>query len=231
MGAVTGPSAGRRVLTEERFAAVLLDSDSTLVDSAAAVRRSWVAWARRFGVPAERLGETHGMPSRQTIARLDRELDLGLDLELAGAVFDEIELNDLHDVVALPGALDALVALGDRAAVVTSADRALASARLRAAGLPEPEVLVCSDDVERGKPDPAPYREAAARMGADPAACLVVEDSPAGLRSGRSAGAATLALLTTTPRDQLGEADLVVPDLSRVRLGVDAGGSWLVPRA
>ncbi|KUG53786.1 hypothetical protein AVL62_01255 [Serinicoccus chungangensis] len=227
---MTGPSTGRRVLTEERFAAVLLDSDSTLVDSAAAVRRSWAAWADRFGVPAERLGQTHGMPRRQTIARLDRELDLGLDLERAGAVFDEIELDDLHDVVALPGALDALAALGDRAAVVTSADRTLASARLRAAGLLEPAVLVCADDVERGKPDPAPYREAAARMGADPAACLVVEDSPAGVRSGRAAGASTLALLTTTPREQLGEADLVVPDLSWVRFGVDARGVWVSAR-
>ncbi|WP_298885223.1 HAD-IA family hydrolase [uncultured Serinicoccus sp.] len=228
---MSGPAPGRRQVTAERFQAVLLDSDSTLVDSAAAVRRSWEAWARRFGVPAGRLGETHGMPSGQTIARLDRELDLGLDLELAGAVFDEIELGDLGDVEALPGAVDALGALGDRAAVVTSADRALASARLRAAGLPEPAVLVCADDVERGKPDPAPYREAAARLGVDPACCLVVEDSPAGLRSGRAAGAATLGLLTTTPRGQLGEADLVVPDLSWVRLGVDSEGAWLALRA
>ncbi len=230
MVAVTGPAAGRREPAEERYEAVLLDSDSTLVDSAGAVRRSWEAWARRFGVPVQRLGETHGMPSRQTIARLDRELDLGLDLEQAGAVFDEIELGDLDDVVALPGALDALAALGDRAAVVTSADRALASARLGAAGLPAPAVLVCADDVERGKPDPAPYLEAAARMGVDPAGSLVVEDSPAGVRSGRAAGASTLALLTTTPREQLAEADLVVPDLSWVRFGVDARGVWVSAR-
>ena len=228
---MTGPLPDRRVPTGEVFQAVLLDSDSTLVDSAAAVRRSWEVWARRFHVPPERLGETHGMPSGQTIARLDRELGLGLDLEEAGAVFDEIELDDLGDVVALPGALDALRALGDRAAVVTSADRALASARLRAAGLPEPAVLVCADDVARGKPDPEPYLEAAARLGVDPARCLVVEDSAAGLRSGRAAGAATLALLTTTPREQLGEADLVVPDLSWVRLGVGAEGAWVSTRA
>ncbi|GAA4873189.1 HAD-IA family hydrolase [Serinicoccus chungangensis] len=133
--------------------------------------------------------------------------------------------------MALPGALDALRALGDRAAVVTSADQALASARLRAAGLPEPAVLVCADDVARGKPDPEPYLEAAARLGVDPARCLVVEDSAAGLRSGRAAGAATLALLTTTPREQLGDADLVVPDLSWVRLGVDAEGAWVSTRA
>lgn len=224
MGGVTEASPHPRDVTGEHFEAVLLDSDSTLVDSEAAVARSWEAWADRYGVPPGRLGETHGMPSRQTIGRLDRELGLGLDLEEAGAVFDEIELSDLEDVVALPGASEALAALGDRAAVVTSAGRPLATARLRSAGLTPPAVLVCADEVERGKPDPDPYLQAATRLGVDPARCLVVEDSAAGVRSGHAAGAATLALLTSTPEAELGTADLVVPDLAAVRFRVEADG-------
>ncbi|MFK5584093.1 HAD family hydrolase [Serinicoccus sp. LYQ131] len=218
------PTTHRRDVTEETFAAVLLDSDSTLVDSGAAVERSWAGWARRYRVPVERLGDTHGMPSRRSIARIDRELGLGLDLDAAGATFDALELDDLEGVVALPGALEALEVLGARGAVVTSAGRELAGARLRAAGLPTPTVLVSADDVALGKPDPGPYLEGAARLGVDAARCLVVEDSVAGVRSGRDAGAATLALLTTTPADRLGEADLVVPDLSAVRFTVGAGG-------
>lgn len=224
MVGLSGPSRGARDVTGELFRAVLLDSDSTLVDSEAAVARSWEGWADRYGVPLDQLGETHGMPSRQTIARLNRQLGLGLDLEEAGAVFDEIELSDLDDVVALPGAREALEALAGRGAVVTSAGRPLATARLRSAGLTPPAVLVCADEVERGKPDPDPYLHAATRLGVEAARCLVVEDSAAGVRSGRAAGAATLALLTTTPEEELGWADLVVPDLSAVRFHVEADG-------
>jgi mannitol-1-/sugar-/sorbitol-6-phosphatase len=101
--------------------------------------------------------------------------------------------------------------------VVTSGTRAIAATRLASAGLPTPPVLVAAEDVPAGKPDPAPYRLAATRLGLDPADCLAIEDAPAGLTSARTAGCRTLALLTTHPRAAL-PADLVAPSLAAVRI-------------
>jgi beta-phosphoglucomutase-like phosphatase (HAD superfamily) len=70
---------------------------------------------------------------------------------------------------------------------VTSADRRLARARLDAAGI-APPVLVTVEDVSRGKPDPEGFQLAARRLGVEPPACLVVEDSEPGIAAGRAAG-------------------------------------------
>ena len=87
------------------------------------------------------------------------------------------------------------------------APRALASARLRFAGLPEPRVLVGAEDVRAGKPDPEGYLKAAALLSALPAACVVLEDTPAGILAARAAGMRVLAVGTTfPPADLLGAA-------------------------
>ncbi|GAA5158006.1 HAD-IA family hydrolase [Ornithinimicrobium tianjinense] len=211
-----------RDITREVFEAVLFDNDGTLTDSTAAVERAWQAWAAHHGVPLERLVGFHGVPSRGIVAAV---VDDHIDVDLATADIDRRELEDLEGVLPLPGAAAALTALPGRAAVVTSASRELADLRLAAAGLVAPEAYVTADDITRGKPDPQPYLIAAERLGVDPARCLVVEDAPAGLRSGRAAGAATLAVTTTSTEQALRDlADLVVADLSAVVFEVVDGG-------
>ena len=178
------------------FAAVLLDMDGTLVESDAAVERAWVTWAGEYGVAAATaLQGAHGSPADRTVRRLRPDLD---DAGVAAAAARQLALqyDDLGDVVAAPGApalLAALAALDMPWAVVTSADARLAAARLAAAGM-TPPVLVTVDDVGAGKPDPEGYLLAAARLGVDPARCLVVEDSEPGVAAGRAAGAAVAAL-------------------------------------
>ncbi|MGB5935745.1 MAG: HAD-IA family hydrolase, partial [Ornithinimicrobium sp.] len=122
-----------------------------------------------------------------------------------------------------PGAARALHAVAARGAVVTSATHALGMARLQAAQLPIPEVVVSADDVRHGKPDPEPYLLAASRLNVAPRQCLVVEDAPSGIASARAAGCAVLAVVTTTAEADL-PADLVVPDLSSVQFELAAGG-------
>ncbi len=210
-----------RNITTEAFEAVLFDNDGTLTDSTAAVERSWLAWAVEHGVPAESLAPYHGVPTRSIVEAV---VPGHVDVALATADIDARELADLEGVVALAGAAHALAVVGERAAIVTSASSELAALRLQAARLPSPQVLVTADDITRGKPDPQPFLVAAERLGVDPARCLVVEDAPAGLRAGRAAGAATLAVTSTSSAAALEPlADLVVADLSRVewRLGDD----------
>lgn len=206
------------------FDAVLFDLDGTLINSTAAVLRSWVTWAREHDVELSRLEGNHGVPAAQIIASVlpaDR-------LPAALARIVEIEVADAEGILVLPGAVEALQALGSgRSAIVTSCTRELVGARLEATGLVAPEVVVTADDVTTGKPDPAPYLLGAQRLGVDPARCLVVEDAPMGLLAGRLAGAATLAVTTTTPAAEL-VADAVVVDLSDVEFTVVAEGVRVV---
>ncbi|NLG22962.1 MAG: HAD-IA family hydrolase [Actinomycetales bacterium] len=208
-------------MTSELFDAVLFDNDGTLIDSRGPVVRSWLAWAADHGVPAESLVGFHGVPSSSIVTAVAPHLDP----VAATADIDRRELADLEGVVALPGAVEAVVAAGWRSAIVTSASRELLELRLGAAGFTPPEVMVTADDITRGKPDPQPYLMAAERLGADPARCLVVEDAPAGLRSGRAAGAATVGVVTTTAAEDLEPlADLVVADLSALAFRLEDDG-------
>lgn len=202
-----------RDVTSELFEAVLFDNDGTLIDSRAVVVRSWLSWAADHGIPPENLVGFHGVPSSGIVASVAPHLDP----VAATADIDAREVADVDGVVAFPGAREAVAAVGWRGAIVTSASRTLLEVRLEAAGLVAPAVMVTADDITRGKPDPEPYLLGAEKLGADPAHCLVVEDAPAGLRSGRAANAATVAVVTTSTRAELDPlADLVVEDLSQL---------------
>ena len=198
---------------------ILFDLDGTLVDSSGAIARGWTRWAVEHGVTAEQFAAigSHGKRSQDLVAAL-------LPPDRAGAALDRIialELADTDGVVPIPGAADLLDALPrDRWGIVTSGNRSLATARLRAAGLGDAvdRLLVTGDEVTAGKPDPAPYAAGAAALGVTAEQCLVVEDAPAGVASGVSAGCPVLALTTTVGADELTAASAVVADLLAVRV-------------
>ena len=103
--------------------------------------------------------------------------------------------------------------------------------RLRAAGFAIPKHLVTSNDIQRGKPDPEPYIKGAQILGLSPADCIVIEDAPAGIQSGKAAGSRVIALRTTTPDFALraAGADWIVTDCSAISLqSVDAHGDLLL---
>jgi sugar-phosphatase len=181
--------------------AILFDMDGTLVDSTRCVESIWSRWAERHGLELNHiLAVSHG---RRTLDTL-QEVAPHLDIEQEARQLDAQELETKEGIAAVPGAAALLRALPqNRWAVVTSAGRALAELRLQCAGLPIPQILVCADDVEHGKPSPEGYLKAAELLGVAPDRCLVVEDTPAGLRAGRAAGMQVLALTTTYPAAHL----------------------------
>ncbi|TDT30836.1 HAD family hydrolase [Naumannella halotolerans] len=207
------------------FAAVIFDMDGTLIDSTPAVNRSWTTWAIEYQLTREQMSGHHGVPAAAIVAEL-------LPPDQHAAAVDritELELADVDDVVPLPGAERAMIELADAPhAIATSCTMPLAQARLRASELLAPDVLVTADQVERGKPAPDPFLLAARQLGVDPTDCLVVEDAPQGLLGAKAAGCATLAVVTTNPREVLA-ADLVVDDLSAVAWQVVDGRIRVVP--
>lgn len=200
---------------------VLFDLDGVLIDSTPAVARVWKKWAARHGLnPDEVVKRAHGRPSIATI----RELLSHVDPEEENRIVERAEIEDIEGVVPLPGAKELLQALSpDRWTIVTSCTRRLAEVRLRAAGLTIPEKMVTATDVSRGKPHPEPYLKGAAALGVTAADCVVVEDAPAGIRSGKAAGAGVIAVRTTAPENELREAgaDRIVGSCRDIGAGRD----------
>ncbi|NGO06795.1 HAD-IA family hydrolase [Streptomyces sp. HC44] len=188
---------------------LLFDNDGVLVDSDPGVDQAWSRWARDRGLPAEEVtAMVHGRRSADTVALLVAD---PAERPAALAEIDRLEIEAAALTTALPGALELLTSLPQgKWAVVTSGVTALARARLAAAGLPLPPVLITADDVSHGKPAPDGYRAAAGKLGIDPATAVVFEDSVAGAKAGAAAGAYVIGV---GQRGLATDAPVVVPDL------------------
>src|SRR5580692_4262737 len=199
-------------------AALLLDMDGVLIDSTPAVARVWTRFALRHGFdPAEVVHRAHGRPSIMTI----REYLPNGDHLAENKEIERGEIVDLDGIVPLPGALELLTALPrGRWTIVTSCTRRLAEVRLKTSGLPRPEVFVTSSDITNGKPAPDPYLKGAEVLGFAAQDCVVVEDAPAGVHSGKAAGARVIALCTTMAAQELWDAGAgwVVRDCAAISL-------------
>jgi sugar-phosphatase len=209
-------------MTTIQCGGLLFDLDGVLADSTPAVARVWTIFANKYGFdPAETVRRAHGRPSMATI----QELLPSANHIAENAVLERMEIEDIEDVVALPGAAELLHALpADKWTVVTSCTRALALVRLRAAGLPIPAQMVTSNDIVNGKPSPEPYLKGAELLGLAAADCVVVEDAPAGIRSGKATGARVIAVQTTERDSLLREAgaDWIVNTCASVNVAGEA---------
>jgi mannitol-1-/sugar-/sorbitol-6-phosphatase len=210
---------------------LLIDMDGVLVDSTAAIARVWARWAARHNLdPVAVTALAHGRTSLTSIKDLlpheTPEVHLEEDRWMLQA-----EIEDVADVIALPGARELLASVpSDRRAVVTSAARNLAELRLRAAGVWDlVHHLVTSSDIQYGKPNPEPYLKGAAALRIPPADCVVIEDAASGTRAGKSAGARVLALRTTSTDAELlaAGAEWIANDCASLRCTVTADGGQI----
>jgi len=196
--------------------AILFYLDGVLVDSTPAVARVWTKWALAHGLSPELVvGQAHGRRSIETI----RAVAPHMKAEVENLKVEQLEIEDRDGVMAFAGAREILSAMpSERMAIVTSATRALALARMGYAGLPIPRNMVTSENVVQGKPFAEPYLKGAALLGFAPEDCVVVEDAPAGIDAGRKAGMRVVALQTTYPAAELQAATVIARSLAQVRL-------------
>ncbi|MFZ5747206.1 MAG: HAD-IA family hydrolase [Pseudomonadota bacterium] len=210
------------------FDALLFDMDGTILSSIKAAERVWAAWAQAHGIDvAAFLPTIHGVRSVETVARLGLP---GVDPVVEAARITQAEIEDVAGIEPIVGAAEFLAALpAERWAIATSAPRALATRRIEAAGLPMPAVLVAAEDVARGKPAPDCFLLAAERLGHRAQACLVFEDTLAGVRAAEAAGMATVAI-TATHRHPMEISALSVPDYRHLRASRTPDGALRIMR-
>jgi len=198
--------------------AILFDMDGVLTDSVQSVERVWRRWAVEHQLdPGAVVEQAHGRRSIETL----RAVAPHMDIERENLRVEQMEIDDKEGVSALPGAAQLLRSLPPaRFAIVTSATRPLAVARLGYASIPVPIHMVAAEDVSRGKPFPEPFLQGAALLGFAPADCLVFEDTPAGISAAHAAGIRVIAVGTTYSEEDLREADAIVRSLEDVKAGL-----------
>jgi HAD superfamily hydrolase (TIGR01509 family) len=203
--------------------AVLFDMDGTLVDSEKLWDVALSDLAAHFGGVLSAEVRAAMVGSNMAVSMRMFHDDLGLDGDIVesqrlleartkalfqlGLPWREGARELLHDVHAA----------GVPAALVTATHRHLVEVALGTLGPEHFDVVVCGDDVARSKPHPEPYLTAARLLGAEPARCVAIEDSPTGVAAAVAAGCTVLAVPSEVPipptdrytlRDSLAGVDL-----------------------
>jgi HAD superfamily hydrolase (TIGR01509 family) len=206
-------------------AAVIFDNDGLTLDTEHTWTRAESRLYARYGTEftldhkREMLG-TSGAKSALTMERHLGQPGRGdeLRVELRELVHDEL---DGTGVEPMPGAVELIGALRDAGipiGLATNSGREFATRALRAAGIYDHfDAVVSAEDVERPKPAPDVYLAAAAELGAEPEACVGLEDSETGVAAARAAGM-TVVGVPSFPGIDLGAAHLVVPSLTDPRV-------------
>ncbi|WP_421246962.1 HAD family hydrolase [Aeromonas sanarellii] len=181
----------------EQYDALIFDMDGTLVDSMPLHLDAWEQTSAEFGLPFDRaqLNEYGGIPTRKIVAMLAEQHGLAIDVEAFARRKVALYLEHIDKVSVFPAMWELVKGCHGKVpmGIGTGSTRAHAAHILRQTGLDAfIPVLVSADDVVNHKPHPDTFLKVAEQLGANPANCLVFEDTPIGLEAGRAAGMETL---------------------------------------
>lgn len=202
---------------------VIFDMDGVLVDSYQAHFSAWQRMLPNHGLQMteEQFASTFGQTNAEIFASLypnlnpDEYPNLSEEKE---AAYREIISVDFPEMDGAAELLDALNTAGAKLAIGSSGPPENVRAVLNV--LPGKEHIKATtdaSDITRSKPDPEVFLKAAKKIGLPPGSCAVVEDAPAGVKAGKAAGCAVVAITGTASRQDLSEADLIVDSLRELR--------------
>ncbi|WP_405010521.1 HAD family hydrolase [Kitasatospora sp. NBC_01539] len=203
--------------------AVLLDMDGTLVDTEDFWWQAEASLFAELGHVLDEADRAHvvGGPMTRVIDYLLSRTAVTLSPAELTVLINQRFVDLLAGGVPLmPGAerlLNTLNAHGVPAALVSASHRHIIDIVLGSLGAHHFAFSVAGDEVPRTKPHPDPYLAAAARLGADPARCVVIEDAPTGVRAAEAAGCPVIAVPSVAAIEPA-PGRLVVPSLELVDL-------------
>ncbi len=212
------------------FNACIFDFDGVIVDSEPLHAQAKQTTLDHFGVsyPARLFSDFKGRPDTAFFEFVAGQLAAGIaTAEEMDAYKREIYLRLFENVPLVDGAqafLAAARARFDKVGLATSATRRDLGLAARKYQLDRWfDVIVTGEDTLRHKPDPEPYLKALAALGVTPGATLIVEDTPNGIRSAKSAGCTTAALMTAFAAGELRAAGADIVVASFAELGRELG--------
>lgn len=198
---------------------LILDNDGVLVDSEPIANRVLAALLSGYGEPTtygEAVARYMGTSLASVREVVETKLGHALPADFERRYHDELFARMRAELTAVAGVEAALDAIDLPTCIASSGTHERIELALKTVGLYDRFAgrIFSSEDVERGKPFPDLFLHAAEQMGADPAATVVVEDSPYGVQAARSAGMTVVGYAAMTPADRLAEADRIITTMA-----------------
>jgi HAD superfamily hydrolase (TIGR01509 family) len=201
--------------------AVIFDMDGVIVDSEPYSLQALLDILRQYGVEptADELRRSYGKRVRDDFVDYFTRHGVTADVNIAiahkQARYFHLAAGHLQPFPGVMSLLERLCDQGYHLALASSGDRVKVAFGMQALALDGIfEAVVTGDDVSRSKPDPEIYLRAAQRLGVPPAACIAIEDAPAGVEAAKRAGMRCIAVTNSVVREQLAKADLIVDSLA-----------------
>ncbi|MGW3355681.1 HAD family hydrolase [Streptomyces bungoensis] len=208
-----------------RYDLVIFDNDGVLVDSEPISNRLLAAYLTELGHPTsyeesirDYMGSAMHRIHELILERTGQRLPDDFDDVFHARVFAAFE-RELRAVAGVDGVLEKLAADGVPYCVASSGSHERIRVGHRSAGLGrwfEEDRIFSSQDVGRGKPAPDLFLYAADRMGVAPQRCLVVEDSPLGVRAAVAAGMDVYGFTAMTPAERLAGANQLFSSMGQL---------------
>lgn len=206
-----------------RIDLVIFDCDGVLIDSEVISARMLIAELAGYGVDMDMafvsrhfLGRSYPVVLKEVRERWGLDLPARFEADYRARLLAAFETG----LQRMPGAVEAIAALDRPYCLATSSSPERLRRSLEITGLATLFAGRCftASEVANGKPAPDLFLHAAARMGADPGACLVIEDSLNGVRAGLAAG---MEVWRFTGGTHLKGLDLTPPEDARAHAVLD----------
>lgn len=206
--------------------AVIFDIDGTMVDNMPTHKEAWREFCTRKGIvlsDADFKQKVSGFKNDQIFVNLFgkniSKKDVDIYAEEKESVYRELYRQKITEVSGLTELIQKIKDLKIRLAIATTAPLKNRTFILKELHLDNAfEVILGEEDVKKGKPDPEIYLKTAELLKVKPEYCLVFEDSPPGVESGKRAGMKVVGITTSHSKKDLSNADWVVQDFSELKL-------------
>lgn len=198
--------------------ALLFDFDGVLIQSMEDHYEGWRRALEKYGIDMnpEELFMMEGQGVRAVATEITRKYNIPVE-DTSDIIKNKQEhYNTIKKIRFYPNLLDVLNWAREKQlkmGVVTGGMRTRVKEALESFGLMDYfKAIITSDDVSETKPSPRPYLIAATQLEVDTKDCIVIENAPLGIHSGKSAGMKVIGITTTLTARHLREADVVVSD-------------------
>lgn len=204
--------------------AAIFDMDGTMIDNMAYHKKAWQEFLKRHGLTLSEEEFKHKISGKKNDQifkivfgkELDKESELRYTEEKE-ALYRELFKPDIKEIAGLGRLIEDLHNRGLKTAIATTAPAKNREFALRELRLENKfEVILGDEHVSQGKPHPEIYLSTAQKLGVKPGECLVFEDSPPGIASGKSAGMIVVGILSSHSADELKDADYIVDDFTGI---------------
>jgi HAD superfamily hydrolase (TIGR01509 family) len=208
------------------YKAGIFDMDGTMINNMAHHKRAWQAFLKQHDITLteeEFRNKISGKKNDQIFELVfGRKLNKNEELkytEEKEAMYRELFKPDIKEIAGLTKLIETLHAHGIKTAIATTAPAKNRDFALKELDLDGKfEVILGDEHVSKGKPHPEIYESTAKQLGVAPEDCLVFEDTPSGVASGKSAGMTVVGILSSHSANELHDADYVVSDFTVIQL-------------